>query len=343
MELDHQTTLRVSLTRQRPVLLTVLILAIAASSCIVPARADYVISISQNDVSVYVSGVFAQGVPNSSADNTADIFAKIPVFHAVFQNDNATALTKQLNDALATKSATVQVSQLSLLVASNGTRLDYNMTFNVRGAVTFRGAFEKVDLAWRSFKIADEVSVGTISLNKVFPTYLQKQIQDFASQGSGSQLGGQLFWYFNDRRVTSTLIPVVTRGLLLFDFQRLENPLEGWDRANDIQKGLVTLRANAGFNVTLIQQTSEPGQTINFANDAIYTVTAVIHAPLTTIPSGNLLSFEGPGASLQYELMTAIPIGFLGLLSASFVIERRYSIRRPSLGKGAKGTKKRPC
>jgi hypothetical protein len=343
MELYRYTSPIISLSRQRPVLIAALLLALTASGCVVSSRADYTISISQSDVSVYISGVFAQGVPNSSANNTADIFAKIPVFHAVFQNDNATGLTRQLNDALAAKSAAVQASQLSLIVASNGTRLNYNMTFIVHGAVSFKGAFEKVDLAWRSFKIADEVSVGTISLNKVFPTYLQSQIQDFASQGGGSQVGGQLFWYFNNRRITFTLIPVVTKGLLLFDFQSLVTPLEGWDRTNDVQRGLMTLRANAGFNVTLIQQVSELEETTNFANDAIYTVTAVIHAPLTTIPSGNLLSFEGPGAPLQYELMAAIPIGLLGVFLVSFIMERRYSIRRPRPGKGAKGTKRRPC
>src|SRR5213594_1969050 len=193
-------------------------------------RADYTITVGGNDISVQIQGSFTQGIPNVSANNTAEIFASIPVFHLRLQGPNATLFSDYLNTAIKSKSASAEAVQALLVAESNGTRLDYNLTFQVRGIVQVTGAFDKVDLSWRSFKVTNDIGVGTIAVNRVFPTYLQSQIEILASQGSGSTQTEQLRWYVNNLRTTPSTIAGITANLLLFDFQSLDSPLQNWAR-----------------------------------------------------------------------------------------------------------------
>ncbi|MBI4127914.1 MAG: hypothetical protein HY459_02485 [Parcubacteria group bacterium] len=291
-------------------------------------RADYVVSIGEDGVMVRISGTFAQGVPNISANNTASVFTRIPAFHISLSGSNASLLTSLLNDSLRDRSPLAFVNSVFLTATSNETSIQYELSFGVAGILTTRAGVTRVDLSWRSFAILDEVLTGNISINRVLPTYLQPRITLLAEQpptpGPFQRLD---LWYLNDFPTPASRITPSTQDLVLFNFESLSLPLQDWLRTFDLDTGVVRYQTGTGFNLTFIVRITEIEETANFATDAINKINVSIEAPYSTLLTGDELFFETQG-EWESKVMVAIVTVSLGLLIATLLFERTLSGRR---------------
>ncbi len=315
------------------VTIVVLISLVVSPLFISLGRADYSVRLGEGGVSVHISADFIQGVPNISANNTADKFANIPLFRFYLQGQNSSIFANYLDNAIKARSPSAGATQVVLNAISNGTALHYELSFNVAGISTKDGV-ETVDLSWRSFVIKDDFGIGNVSINKVLPTYLQGMILLLAQRVASRILQEQLLWYVNNGLIPASQIGSAIRNLSLFNFTSLASPLQSWTSSLDVAGSLVRYQASTGFNLTFIDQITEAGETANFARDAIYKMKAIVEAPIGAVASGDTLTFETKGAWQSPLMLTSI-VASLGLLVATTVVERHVRLpRRLKVPKG---------
>lgn len=311
-------------TRLLMVLLTV------SSFLVVLVRADYSISLG-TVISVDIKARLQQALPVQNASEVR-VFNRVPAFSLALKDDNASVLTRQINDAITAKSPNGKASQVSLAVVSNGTKVDYELTFKVDGVSRIMSGIEHANLAWRSFIIPDDVIAGTYSINKLVPTYVGSSITLLANAlSSGTSGRVELSWYLDDRSVASTRIPTIVPQLRLFSFTSLSRPLTGWSVTVDPVRAVTMWQMKTGFNLTFIHTISESaGVAFTIARNVVYDVRAAVEAPGISSAGADEVLFETSAAYPTTELMAAI-VGTSALFFVAMsVLERRYNRPRQS-------------
>lgn len=286
------------------------------------ARADYIVNVSNDAVAVTISGDVMQGVPNSSANYTADIFTKFPVF----QVQNSSVVATYLETAVRKLTPVASVSQIFFAASSNGTVVHYDLKFDIEGVSRDQGTAKWVDLTWRSFQIAEDFKIGNVTVNGAVPDYLGSQIAALAklSASTGPPLVERRFWYLNGGFLPPDLVATTASTLLLLNFTTLSKPLEAWAATPDFAHQSFHYQMNTGFNLTQITQVSEPEIT-NFARDVVYKVKAVIDSPWGTTESGNSVVFEGSGSLAMWIMIGSVSC-LVVLAMAAFFFERRLRL-----------------
>lgn len=321
-----------SLRRLVPLLDVALIILIVVAGSTTSAEADYNVKVAYGNIPVHISGNLAQAVPNSSANNTADSFASLPIFAVRLQGDNASLLSNYLNNALRVRSPSATASQITLYSNANGTLYHYDLSFNVTGVSVTRGDADTVDLSWRSFAIGDDIKAGNSSLNNVLPTYLLNRIAQFARlpQQTGPPTVVQRFWYWNNKIITSTAVASTVQNVGMFDFTGLSNPLQSWSVFPSSPGRSVQYRRDTGFNLTFIERAIEPEGNTNFARDVVYKLIATIDIPWNAFASNDSVVLEASG-NLSTMLMIGLIALSVGLSAITVIIERHFQNPRKSI------------
>jgi hypothetical protein len=327
------------LTRRwmHPFSLAFIILA-ASTVLVTPAKADYGISIVQGTASVDIKGDFDQGIPMRSPINETSLFAQTPVFHSTIQGANASALEAALSDALKAKAASASETGVKFTADSNGTLLNYELSFTLANLSTEANGQRKVDLSWRSFAIVQDFGTNGISINKVVPNYLQTTIvADSQATGGPGGIQEVRTWYLNNAIVSPNEISSRTESLLLFDFSSLSQPLGQWSIQRDFSNSRVVLQAQTGFNLTFVLRITEAGETDTIADNAVNNLSVKITAPLPVqINDDNLVFDEGQSAWIPQLMVVAVLIA-LAVFIGTFLVERRL---QPSQGSRQRRTQR---
>ncbi len=304
------------------------IIMLATSLLAVSARADYAISIAQGNVSVDIAGEFVQGVQLPTINDTS-IFAGIPVFSSRLQGTNTSVLAAGLSDAIRAKASSARVTGVKFSADSNGTRMLYELSFNVADASTTTNGLETVDLSWRNFAIEGDFGANGVSINRIVPNYVYTNILGLA-QPTPSPTGIQEVksWYLDHRSILASRVPAETVGLTLFNFSSLAQPLGEWSIQRDLSKSQVLLQSSTGFNLTYVVRITEAETTSYIAFDAINNLKVSIQAPLPLQITDNSLVFDTGAASWKPQLMLASIGAGLALLIGTYLVEKRI---KPSL------------
>ncbi|OLD01759.1 MAG: hypothetical protein AUJ07_10500 [Crenarchaeota archaeon 13_1_40CM_3_53_5] len=317
-------------------------LVILATTMTVAAHGDYVVKVTTNNVTVSISGDLLQAVPNSSANNTADRFTKIPLFQFHLGDQNSSTISADLNTAFKQLSPTASVTQVVLDAVSNGTSVHYDLNFKVSGITNDHGTAESIDLKWKSFVITEDFKVGNITLNGAVPDYLGGQISAFArlSPATGPPLVERRMWYWNGELLPPNEVAPTVAGLFVLNFTGLSKPIETWTPSAELHSQSYLYKASTGFNLTQITQVIEAEGTTNFARDLIYKVNTVISAPWGSTASGDTLFFEGDPGWGNWIMVGAISSALIvlfatlvyenGLLRSQNNTRTRTGRRRPS-------------
>src|SRR5215472_3022086 len=162
-------------------------LSIIAAGFVMSARADYNIAITPGEITVHVEGDFLQGVPSSLPNTTARSFGSIPAFNGYLSGQNASSLAQSLEQAVNAKTSGAHLAGVSFAANSNSTTMHYDLEFIVSGTSSKTNYAERVNLAWRAFVTEDDFKISSISVNKLFPTYLEQNLVTLAN--AQSQIG----------------------------------------------------------------------------------------------------------------------------------------------------------
>ncbi len=284
------------------------------------ARADYSLRLVDGNVSVSISADFVQGVPSISSNETR-VFGDIPTFNVGLEGGNSSLFVAALNNSIRTKSPSATARDLTFHASSNGTWMHYQLDFIVEG-VSGAGN-EKVDLAWRSFVISEDVKAGDYSINNLLPTYLAADITLLAEARGGLPIQQQRLWYLNNLPRTAKQIPFEIHNLLMFNFTTLNQPLDQWTITRNIEGPVTRLQSTTGFNLTFIGRLSDPTGTFTLARNAVYNVEAIVEAPGLSAVSGDVIIFDGEGAAFTTQLMLALVLLTGSLFLGTTVMDRR--------------------
>jgi len=310
----------------------ILLVSLVTSSLITSARADYVINITQGNIAVEVTGDFVQGLPVSSV-NTTSGFARIPVFQGSLEGGNASLLVRLLDDALRAKGYSARVADVKFNDNSNGTLMHYQLGFRVTGASGTRDGAERVDLSWRTFAVGGDFGIGSVSINRIVPNYVQSGIL-FQVESTGGPTGIQIVknWYLNAHGTPEARVPFETGNLALFNFSSLSQPLQNWDSQQDSSHSRLSLQSQSGFNVTCLIHLTEGETTTTSIINAVNSVKATIEVPFPSHIMDDELIFETQGGWTP-QLMLGLMSAALAVLVTTYAVERhlrpQVRFRRP--------------
>ena len=312
---------------RRKVLLGLLLIGLGIFSLVVQAKADYVAKISRENVTVQISGDLLQAAPTSIVNATTAGFGTFPSFQGNLVGQNVTFLSQLLSDAIKIKASEAVVAETSFNVLSNMSSLHYDLNFSIAGVSSEKNGVERVNMAWRSFTIGDDFSVGSASINRLFPNYLSQNLVRLAQTSPNPLLQERIQLFVNNRLHSNNQASSQARNLLLFNFSSLALPLQSWQQTTG-PSSTILLQATTGFNVTLSDSFTESGETGTAITNAVYNVNARIETPAYSIISNDQIAFETSGAAGNYELMIGIMLTTFILLVATFMVERRLQGRK---------------
>ena len=292
------------------------------------ANADYLINVAQQGINIQISGEIRQGVPSGIANATTYPFGHFPLFEGHLSGENASFLNKLLADAIGARTAGAHVPSVSFYAVSNETLMSYSLNFTVDNISTERSGIERVDVAWRSFAFKDDFGLGTVSINKIFSTYLEQGVLAVAQQQLGGGLQRELLLYVNGRLFPRGQAYAVTNNLLLFNFSSLRVPLERWGASSGLGSSRL-LQSNTGYNVTFVEKTTDQGEVSYVIGNAVYDLSVVMKTPAFSYASGNQVTFETGGVNSTYAVMLIVVFACLGVFVSTLVLDRRLQMKRP--------------
>jgi hypothetical protein len=287
------------------------------------------VKVTDNNVTVKVSGDLRQAVPSSIANNTADPFGTLPIFAVHVLEQNSSRLSSSLQIALSQKNPKAYPSQVLLDATSNGTQYHYNLSFNVQGISAIRGDVETIDLSWRSFVFEQDFKLGNVSINSVLSAYLGSSIAYYAQLPTltGPPNNIRRTWYLNNLQILNNAVPLSTQNLELLNFTSLNKPLQNWTISPKITSQSTVYTLDAGFNLTNIERINEPEGATNFARNAIYTMSATFEVPWNAVASNDTVIIEQPGSWSSW-VMIGLVAGTVAVLVLSIVGERLVQSRQ---------------
>jgi len=286
-------------------------------------EATYQVKVTDDSVTVNVSGDLLQAVPSSIANNTADPFGTLPILTVHVPEQNSSRLSSSLQVALNQKNPNAYPSHVSLDATSNGTQYHFSLSFNVQGISTTRGDVETIDLSWRSFVFDQDFKLGNFSINSVLSSYLGSSIAYYAQLPAltGPPNNIRRTWYLNSKQILKDAVPPSIQSLELLNFTSLNKPLQDWTVSPKIASQSTIYTLDAGFNLTNIERITEPEGATNFARNAIYTMSATFEVPWNGVASNDTVIIE-QRVSWSSLLMIGLVAATVAVLALSIVGER---------------------
>ncbi len=327
-------------TKAFPGPVAIVLVALALMNLATSVSADYQVKVTNDQVQVSLTGDLLQGVPDPPRINSSNArpFGSIPNLKIHLEGKNSTTLSSYLVNALREKSPSASPTNLILDSTSDGRSYHYTLVFNVEGVTNNKLDVQTVDLAWRSFVIADDVRVGNFSVNTLVTNYLKNQIIEFAKlpESSGGQGVQEVRrWYLNNRPTDTTNIGSSTDNMTIFNFSSLKTPLQSWTKTPNITSQRLIYQMNAGFNLTMHEQIIENTDVANLFWNVVYKLNSVVEAPWNSVASKDILILESKTPWSTW-LMTTVILASVGVLVVSLYLEKR--LRGPRI----KGKTRKP-
>ncbi len=290
--------------------------------------AEYTIVVEPEYVRATVALSFQQNL------TLLDPSLTIPSLNAVFASQNSTTVASAIAGVLQSSHASAAVDELSMEFRSgpwnrekNLQSINMSLTFIVRGVVERRDGAVLVDMGWKSFKVAEDITVQGVTVNRIGEKYFADTAQRLAESQPPTDVGG-LRVYWEGLLVPTHGVREVLSRVSTLDFSTLKKPLSEWDHSLDLEKPSTRFSLNTGTRavMSLTIRIPDPDQEVTIAYALITKLDAVVEAAGLAVPEEDLLVVD-PGSTYQPTLMALT----LGLAVVIFIVssffERR--INRP--------------
>ena len=277
----------------------------------------YKISMARDYVSVGISGAWAQNL------------TQLPAFSFTLTDTNSSTLAGILSKAVQSKAPSARVTELFLSASSNGTLTMMNLQFKVLGvSVPDPWGNVRTNLAWRSFKVEDDVQVNGVAFNLVGKHYLSDELVSLARSALNPTQLIRITFEANGEEVFPEEIQELAPNLNLLDFSQLARPLGSSPTAFSLVQMTTTWTGEAGFDIAARTRIREAtGEQIVISKIASYDLSVIVEAPGLAQLSGDTVIF---GQSLLEPIMAAIVLLFPITYTGAYLAERRIRLRRGS-------------
>jgi hypothetical protein len=218
------------------------------------------------------------------------------------------AIKARLNDAM--------LSDVAVRITTTETKLNLTVSFNVHNVSSVSGDIMKVNCAWRSFSVPNDLVSQNVSYNLVGKTYIEPIVLSYANSTWAR-------FYLNETQSVFYQDAANAAGnATLLDFQALSKPLTSWNRTLDLENQKTTwfLPTAKIFDLTMTVQ--EPNQTKSYYS--VIDISSDIIGPSFATINGDTVVWSQN--TIDEPLMLATIIIVLAITLGIYVYGRR--IRR---------------
>jgi hypothetical protein len=205
------------------------------SLCIVPVRAsDVTISIQNQAIDSKIVLSFHQNM------------TQLPKETATLEGSVHASLMSNLTAALRRMDASVQVSHVTVAIASSTTWLNVTTSMRVTGVTTQQGDIVNATTAWKSFYVDADMRAGNLSYNTVGSRYLRPvfdfyiNVTRFVGRPNATITGVSFF--DNATSISGPQAGNLAGNLTLFDFRPLNLTLDQWTSNYNLENNTTTWR-----------------------------------------------------------------------------------------------------
>jgi len=220
-----------------------------------------------------------------------------------------------LQSAIETKSTQAVVSDPSVRVSTSETRLNLTFSFKVRNITLVSGDIEKVDVAWRSFKVSKNLVAQNLSFNMVGNAYVKPALEPYSNSTWAR------FYINGNRSVFYEEAADAAGNATLLDFEVLSSPLSSWNKTLDPEHQKTTWFLPSVKALDLRMTIEEPNETRTYVSSI--ELSSEIVGPSFAAIEGDRIVYTR--ATSEEPLMLAIVIIVLVLAIGVYIYHRRIS------------------
>jgi hypothetical protein len=251
------------------------IIILVGTLAVSEVRGDYTITVNGNSAEVAINTVFQENMT----------IGVLPNYTLTLSGMNASSAESIFNNAINELAPSVKVSSLEIQSASSGNSIDTKADLILGGiAQTSQGSM-KFDMAWKSFKITDDIRAANQSLNLV-GNYLASS--PFLGRASSTV---QTWGYYDDGQQISGLASArVASSFSVFDFSPLSSPLSSWPTTWSAVNRTTEWTNSFGQNMTIVEAIQGPGGTpetttflASYSNNVIITIPGIAEVSGDTV------------------------------------------------------------
>ncbi|TMI48309.1 hypothetical protein E6H17_03895 [Candidatus Bathyarchaeota archaeon] len=257
----------------------------------------------------------------------------LPSYNGTLTGANSTSLASLVQTAIDGKVPQATVKDLSLRLASTSLTgsaqfqwFNVSLQFRLTGVQTSQGGLEQVNMAWKSFNVPQNVTVGSVEVNNIGAVYLYSVANQIAQLERGAGTGGLVTYgnIVNFFRVSTADLASRTARINLFNFTQLLSPVDTWQQTYDFSSNAETwsfdLNQILGLMITI---TPKEPQATPSTNGVIYSIQAAVSAPARSWAQGDMINAVFNDNS--ENLMLGIIVSGLLVAATGFTIDRRLS------------------
>jgi hypothetical protein len=250
----------------------------------------------------------------------------IPAINLHMTSANSTSITQPflnaINKSIQTKVPTAQLSNFDISIKTTNTGSAWQMeeayALTVVGANADSGSSIRSNLAFIAMNISQPVTIGSLELNGIGPTYLLPALEAKAANYTNLQ------YYIDGSQTRNAVIPEqTTKQFWLLDFTWV-TPISSWTKITG------TLDQTSQWNLTpssprynLTLGLPSPEGTLLASYVATYNPSLTMTAPAYAWVNGNTVSFDTP--ALSETVMPATILASLIIVVVTLFLDRRLT------------------
>ena len=292
---------------------TVFLFLLALTMVVVPpaigkAQGEYSITVGGNAATVSIRTRFYENMTISS----------LPNYTLALLGSNASNAKNIFISAINQLTNGISISSLEIYSSSAGNIISTTVNFTLDGSISHDQYGSKINMAWKSFKITDDIRAANQSLNFV-GTYLSSS--PFLRRTSTRT---ETWAYYEDGTpVPSLSSPQAASSFSIFDFSSLSNPLSSWPVTFSPLNGTTQWTNSLNHNITILENigTGSAVTTAAFVASDSQNVKVAIPGIDQTIRDTVFTGLNTPTAVMLFILMLVLPV--VGI--ATYLLDRKLS------------------
>jgi hypothetical protein len=231
--------------------------------------------------------------------------------------------------AIGAKDPSAKVANLALrastspwMTSSSIQWFNVSLSFDVRGVQTDTSGSSRVDMAWKSFAVPSNVTVGGYEVNNIGAGYLVGVASQLANASQGGPSSPVRFQFLvNGHPLLPRDFPSLVRNVETLNFSTINTPVSKWTLAYDSGNLLSWSFKGGLLGAEISVIINEPGVTTRTFYGLFYRMTSKVTAPVRSVANGDSITVVFSDAPETLMAISILSVSVLGVVA--FFSERR--------------------
>jgi hypothetical protein len=231
--------------------------------------------------------------------------------------------------AIGAKDPSAKVANLALrastspwMTSSSIQWFNVSLSFDVRGVQTDTSGSSRVDMAWKSFAVPSNVTVGGYEVNNIGAGYLVGVASQLANASQGGPSSPVRFQFLvNGHPLLPRDFPSLVRNVETLNFSTINTPVSKWTLAYDSGNFLSWSLKGGLLGAEIVTLVNEPGVTTRTFYGLFYRMTSKVTAPVRSVANGDSITVVFSDAPETLMAISILSVSVLGVVA--FFSERR--------------------